>query len=170
MYTKHLLGMAGLALGIAVSVTVATADIRKVYPGAACQPFDDNANVRRTAEGIMQNNSNNTQDWICAVERNTIAANAVDGIVDAVIGVIDNNNSGADPKVTCTLYSRSKTTGLTDSEVQNSPAGASPNVRELNYGSQVSATGGYYYFHCKIPPVDGANKSGIAWYRIDEHQ
>lgn len=88
--------------------------------------------------------------------------------------MIDNNNAVGDPRVTCTLDSRTTglglaNPGLSESFTDTSDAGASPNIQVLDsYANLTSSEAGYYYFRCSIPGVHETRRSGIVMYRVYE--
>lgn len=136
----------------------------KTLPGAACQPLSKDALFSVSSTGVLLNTSTTAfLTVICPVVRDTIASN---GISSGQVMAIDNNIASS---VSCTLDSRSTSTGLVSSRTANTVAGTNPSPQSLSYAALSSSSGGYYMFRCTIPPQQGSGFSGIAMYRVDEN-
>jgi hypothetical protein len=136
----------------------------KTLPGAACQPLTKDAVFSVNSFGVLLNTSTTAfLTVICPVVRDTIGSN---GISSAQIMAIDNHTTLG---VSCTLDSRSTTTGLFSSRTANSAAGTNPSPQALSYPGLPSSFGGYYMFRCTIPPQQ-TGASGIVMYRVDENE
>lgn len=172
MNAKQLMISLGFSMMAAASMPALAADA-KTLPGAACQPNSSSPTAFYIASnGMLINNSTATLTVICPIVREVMAANG-SGISNAQIYVVDNNNASGDPRVTCTLESRSNGAGSVEAQTDNSVAGASPNVQVLdNYADLGSSADGFYYFRCDIPPNQTIgtviNRSGIVMYRVSE--
>lgn len=173
MNAKQLMIGMGFSMLAAANAPALAADA-KTLPGAACQPNSGSTTTFYIgSNGMLINNSDNPLTVICPVVRDVMAANGSNGISNAQIYVVDNNNSTGDPRVSCTLESRSTTAGSVESFTDNSVAGASPNVQVLDgYTNFSAAENGYYYFRCTIPGNQTVgntiNRSAIVMYRVSE--
>ncbi len=172
MNAKRLMIGLGFSMMAAANVPVLAADA-KTLPGAACQPNSSSPTAFYIgSNGVLFNNSTSTLTVICPIVRDVMAAGS-SGISNAQIYVVDNNNATGDPRVTCTLESRSTSAGVNEAQTENSAAGASPNVQVLdNYADLSSSGDGFYYFRCDIPGNQTVgttiNRSGIVMYRVSE--
>lgn len=175
MNAKQLMIGVSFSMMAALSLPAVARD-GKTYPGAACQPLSNTQVFSVNSSGVLLNTSNLAQTVICPVVRERIDADAADGILDARVYVIDNNNAVGDPSVTCVLDSRTTglglaNPGLSESFSDSSIPGAGPNIQVLdNYVNLSTANGGYFYFRCSIPGVHENRRSGIVMYRVDEDQ
>jgi hypothetical protein len=167
--------MIGVSFSMMAALSLpAVAEDGKTYPGAACQPLSNTQVFSVNSFGVLFNTSNLAQTVICPVVRDTMAADAANGIRSARVYVIDNNNAAGDPSVTCVLDSRTTglgfaNPGLSESFADTSVGGASPNIQVLdNYVDLTSSEAGYYYFRCSIPGQDEGRRSGIVMYRVYE--
>lgn len=173
MNAKQLMIGLGFSM-LAVASAPALAADAKTLPGAACQPNSSNPTTFYIgSNGMLINNSDTALTVICPIVRDVMAANSSNGISNAQIYVVDNNNSTNDPRVSCTLESRMTGAGLVEALTDNSVAGASPNVQVLdNYTNLGLSSEGYYFFRCTIPgnQTVGAqiNRSSIVMYRWSE--
>lgn len=172
MNAKQLMIGLGFSIMAAANVPALAVDA-KTLPGAACQPNASSPTAfYRGSNGMLINDSTSTLTVICPIVRDVMAAGS-SGISTAQIYVVDNNNATGDPRVSCTLESRSTSAGLIETQTDNSAAGASPNAQVLdNYAGLSSSADGFYYFRCTIPGNQTVgttvNRSGIVMYRVAE--
>jgi hypothetical protein len=173
MNAKQLMIGLGFSMLAAANAPALAVDA-KTLPGAACQPNSSNPTAFYVASnGMLVNNSDAVLNVICPIVRDVMAINGSDGIGNAQVHVVDNNNAPGDPRVTCVLESRTTpNAGPVEALTDNSVAGASPNAQVLDYTDLSSSLDGYYFFRCTIPAnqtVGGQiNRSGIVAYRWSE--
>jgi hypothetical protein len=181
MNAKQLMIGLGFSMMAAASAPALAADA-KTLPGAACQPaVQTTTNLSSLIilnDGSLINAGTASITVICPIMRDVMAANGSAGINSAQVYVVDNNNNTNDPRVSCTLESRttglgSANPGLVESLTVNSTAGASPNIQVIQFGNFASAENGYYHFRCNIPGIQmvggSTNFSKIVMYRVTEN-
>ena len=163
--TKRYLIAAGIAVIACTTAAIASED-DKLYAGAACQPSADTDQISRTVSGGLFNASGLTQFWTCPVIRDN---NASGSIEFARITAVDNN---ASLNFSCTLYSRTSTGALHDSQIGSSTT-APTGTRSITFGAGDAnavnvVASGYAYFRCSVPGAVGL-RSGILTYTVTEN-
>ncbi len=173
MNVKQLMIGVGFSMLAAANVPALAADA-KTLPGAACHPNTSTPTAFYIgSNGMLINNSTATLTVVCPITRDVMAANNSNGISNAQVYVVDNNNLSANARVTCILESRATNSNVVETFTDNSAAGASPAVQVLDdYADISSGVNGYYYFRCDIPGTqtvsNNVNRSGIVMYRWSE--
>jgi hypothetical protein len=153
---RHTIAPALFALAVGTTGPgIATAEDGKVYPGALCEK---ELGVFSYAAGQIRNNSNSGSLTVsCPIVRDAVSG----GVNDAYVRAYSAHSSG----VWCQLHTRS--TYGTAGFLQGKSAGGT-GYKGLSYASMSDYNGGFYYFWCAVPPSNGATKSRIIAYRMDE--
>ena len=139
MTTRRISSLIGLML-LGVSISTATAQDVKTFPGLLCQPqTPTEAILRHGRIAAMTNVSARAQIWLCPIVRD---ATAVNSLVSAQLV----STTG----VTCELFSRTKTAVLVDG---NLPVRSimQDGYKVWVYGALSGAPSGFYAFRCSYP-------------------
>jgi hypothetical protein len=144
MNAKQLMIGLGFSMLAAANAPALAVDA-KTLPGAACYPNTSTPTAFYIGNnGMLINNSAATLTVICPIVRDVMAANSSNGISNAQVHVVDNNNLSAGTQVTCTLESRTTNSNVVETFTDYSDAGASPAVQVLdNYADIGSGVNGY---------------------------
>lgn len=156
---KLMISVLGIILGLASAVH-AHADW-KGYPGLNCMPSSGANDVRRSLSG-----SANWQDdptiIYCPVVRD-IAAGGADRIKKVNVRLFNNNGSKGG---WCRLISRTISGATHDWEEKTWPAGYQDHT--ISLGPLNTSNWGNIALYCSMPGKEGARKSFIKSYAVEE--
>lgn len=140
----------------------------KTYPGAMCRPDNRSAFWPAIHSGgqTISISTSPSGGWVdCPVVRDVESAKT-DALSFVQMKVKDPHSS---QNVKCTFYS-AHDNGTTVEFSQKSTAGQSNNVQTLSFATLDSASLGYYYFLCQLPPYENSDSdyARIISYSIGE--
>jgi hypothetical protein len=134
----------------------------KGYPGSNCLAHSGANDVRRLTSGTISNWQNSRTTVHCPVVRD-VAAGGNNRVWNVVVRGFNNHSTQGG---NCRLIVRTLSGSVFAWQQASWPSGYGE--FQLNLGPLNASNWGNYHLYCSLPPAEGARKTAIRNYAVDE--